>query len=143
MLAQIVLLILGYELGVAATVASAFPQVPASGVSLGAFADYVSAAGGGLVAHALLGILILANALLILALSLSVKTRWFRIATFVAFVFAVSAAIGGFLFVLSGFADDSFSYQMSTGFILVLVFTFLALYLLPRGAHGTASPEDA
>ena len=47
-----------------------------------------------------------------------------------AHVFTLSAGLGGMLLVPSGFRDDSSSYQMSTGFIIALVFTFLSRHVV-------------
>ncbi len=132
-----------YELGVTLTVAGVFPNVPASGFCLGAFASYVGAGGGALLLHAILGLIILANATFALVLALGLRVRWLRITSIVAFIFVLSAGAGGFLFVLSGFADDGYSYQMSTGFLIAFVFTFLSLYVLrsPEPAAASAEPS--
>lgn len=142
-IAEILFLCVQYELGVAATVAGAFPTVPPAGISLGTFSSYVVTSGGSVLAHAVLGILILADASLTLVLALFARVRWIRITALVEFIFVLSAAAGGFLFVVSGFTDDSFSYQMSTGFLVAFVFTFLSLYVLrnPEPATPRASPS--
>lgn len=141
--AEVLLLCVQYELGVSLTVAGAFPSVAASGFSFGTFASYVATAGGSVLAHAVLGILILADALVTLVLAFLTRVPWLRITALIEFAFVLSAAAGGFLFVLSGFADDSFSYQMSTGFLIAFVFTFLSLYVLrsPEPAEARASPS--
>ena len=136
---QMWLLAVQYELGVAVTVASGFPDVASSGFSLGTFATYVGGGGGSLVVHTIVGVVLLANAALVFGLSLPIQGRAFRLSTFVALVFVLSSALGGLLFVLSGFRDDSFSYEMSTGFIVALVFTFLSLYLM----KGPSPPSPA
>lgn len=132
-----------YELGVTLTVAGAFPSVPASGFSAGAFASYVGTGGGALLLHAVLGILILADAVFSLILALGLRVPRLRIASIIEFIFVLSAASGGFFFVLSGFANDGYSYQMSTGFLIALFSTFLTLYVLrnPEPAAATAEPS--
>ncbi len=87
--------------------------------------------------------MILADALLTFVLAFVARVRWIRITALVEFVFVLSAAAGGFLFVVSGFTDDSFSYQMSTGFLLAFGFTFLSLYVLrnPEPARLHPSPS--
>lgn len=130
MIAQLVLLVLEYEFGESLAISGVFPQVPPSGFSLEIFSRYVLLSGAGTVLHAALGIGLLAIALTIVLLSWPTKTRSLRVTTTVAAVFVLLAGVGGLAFVLSGFSDNSFSYQMSTSFILAFVFTFLAFYVL-------------
>lgn len=128
--AEILLLAIQYEIGTSLSIAGVFPAVPASAPSFGVFGSYVGTAGGSLAVHAVLGVLILADAVVTLVLARATHVPWLRITAAVEFVFVLSAGLGGFFFVLSGFADDSSSYQMSTGFLLAFVFTFLFLYVL-------------
>jgi hypothetical protein len=128
--AQLAFLSVQYEVGTTLSITGVFPSVPASPFSLGTAVNYMLQGGAVLVIHSVLGILIFADSLLLFLLALPVRIRWFRILVAVNLIFVVSAGFGGLQFMLSGFADNNASYQMSTGFIVSFVFAFLALYFL-------------
>ncbi|HKW43039.1 MAG TPA: hypothetical protein VJP06_02520 [Thermoplasmata archaeon] len=142
-IAQLVFIAVQYEVGTSLSISGAFPDVPATGFSIGAISNYMGAGGPALVIHAILGIVIFADALLVLIIAFPVKIRWFRILAVAAFAFVLSAGLGGLQFLLSGFHDDNSSYQMSTGFLLAFVFTFLAFYFLGRPASPAHSGPPA
>ena len=56
------------------------------------------------------------------------KRRSVRICTILGTIAVFSAAVGGFLFVLSGFANGGNSAQMGGSFIGAYAFYFMALY---------------
>lgn len=92
--AEIVFLAIQYEIRTSLSLADAFPDVPSSGPSLGVFGSYVGTAGSNLVFHAVLGVLILADALISLILALATRVPRLRITSAFEFVFVLSAALG-------------------------------------------------
>ncbi|MGI0078956.1 MAG: hypothetical protein ACRECH_04975 [Nitrososphaerales archaeon] len=109
--------------------------VPASGTTQPAFS--VSGFFQGIVSlnvpllywHALEGIVLMALSIAILAMSFKwSKARSVRICSALALFFLFSAALGGFLFVLSGFSAGGNSAQMGGSFLGVYAFYFMALY---------------
>jgi heme A synthase len=107
---------------------------PASGTtpppySLSGFFSAVESINFLLVWHASEGILlaILAVAIFVLSFVWS-KSRGVRIASGLALFFVALAALGGFDFVMSGFANGGDSSQMSSGFLGSFALYFIALY---------------
>jgi hypothetical protein len=79
--------------------------------------------------HAFEGIFLIVLAVAVFALSFTwSKSRGVRIASGLGLVMVVSAAIGGFLFVMSGFSNGGNSAQMGGSFIGAYAFYFIALY---------------
>jgi heme A synthase len=107
---------------------------PSSGVtpppySISGFFSAVQSIGSLLIWHALEGILLLILAVALFALSFVwSKSRGVRIASGLGLFFVVLAAIGGFDFVMGGFANGGDSAQMSTGFLGSYALYFIALY---------------
>ena len=79
--------------------------------------------------HMSVGILLSALAVAVFVLSFVwSKSRGVRIASGLGLLMVISAAIGGFLFVLSGLSDGGNSAQMGGSFIGAYAFYFIALY---------------
>lgn len=79
--------------------------------------------------HAAEGIVLMVLAIAIVALSFKwSRTRSVRICAILALFFVLAAALGGFLFVLSGFSAGGNSAQMGGSFLGVYAFYFMALY---------------
>jgi hypothetical protein len=72
-------------------------------------------------------LVVLSAAVLVLSFTWS-QSRWVRIWSVLGLAAVVSAAVGGYLFVKSGFADDGGSAQMGGSFIGSYACYFLALY---------------
>jgi hypothetical protein len=82
-----------------------------------------------LIYHALEGIFLIALGVAAFALSFRwSNARSVRISSGLGLLMIVSAAIGGFLFVMSGFANGGNSAQMGGSFIGAYAFYFIALY---------------
>jgi hypothetical protein len=81
-----------------------------------------------LLIHAFLGIVMLAFASVVLAFSIRSKPRNVQIPAILGLVMAVSAAIGGVFFVLSGFSNGGNSAQMGGSFIGAYAFYFIELH---------------
>ena len=81
-----------------------------------------------LLIHASIGIMILALASIVLALSLKSKPRNVQIPAILGLFMVVSAAIGGVFFVLSGFSNGGNSAQMGGSYIGAYAFYFIELY---------------
>jgi hypothetical protein len=107
---------------------------PASGVTpppytLGGFLQGVESLGFPLIWHAFEGIALVILAALVFALSFPwSKSRGVRIASGLGLLMVVSAAIGGFTFVMSGFSNGGASAQMGGSFIGAFAFFFVALF---------------
>ena len=103
--------------------ASSFP------FSLSGFLQGVYSLGFPLEYHAFEGMLLVALSIAVLALSFKWSgAKSVRICAIFAAFFVFSAALGGFLFVLSGFSDGGNSAQMGGSFIGSYAFNFIALY---------------
>lgn len=97
--------------------------------SFGGFIQGVSSLGFPLEYHAFEGILLMALSIAILAISFKwSKARSVRICAILGLFFVFSAALGGFLFVVSGFSNGGNSAQMGGSFIGSYAFYFIALY---------------
>lgn len=97
--------------------------------TLGGFFGAVQSLGAILVWHAVEGIVILAIALVILVLAfLWSQARSVRISAILATAFAISAVVGGYLFVMSGFSTGGTSAQMGGSYIGTYAFYFITLY---------------
>lgn len=108
--------------------ANLFAVFPTGAVepSLGAFWQAVVGSGVLVAYHAVEATLLITSSLAALVLSLRVRVG--RLFTILGTLAIVSAAIGGVLFVLSGFQDNANSAQMGGSFIGAYAFYFLALY---------------
>jgi hypothetical protein len=107
----------------------AVPTTPVTvDASIGGLLTAVINDGPVLIIHAFNGILILALAVTVLALSLKSKPRSVQVPSILGLVMVVSAIIGGILFVLSGFANNGVSAQMGGSFIGAYAFYFIELY---------------
>jgi heme A synthase len=82
--------------------------------------------------HAFEGFLLLAFSLVVLFLSLRTKAKSVQVSSILGFAAVVSAAIGGILFVFSGFQDNGNSAQMGGSFISAYAFYFIELYFTKR-----------
>jgi hypothetical protein len=97
--------------------------------SLGGFFGSVAAVGFPLVWHASEGIVLAVLGVAAFALSFFwSKARSVRILSGLGLMMIVSAALGGFLFVMSGFSNGGNSAQMGGSFIGAYAFFFMALY---------------
>ena len=97
--------------------------------SFSGFFSTLESAGSLAVVHMSVGILLSVLAVAVFALSFVwSKSRGVRIASGVGLLMVISAAIGGFLFVMSGLSDGGNSAQMGGSFIGAYAFYFIALY---------------
>ncbi len=130
-LAIIMLVALGlqYELGMQFIMINPEPITPFA-FSLPAVGDALH--GVGLVAgvHAAWGGLLLVFSLVILVAALLSGVRAAQVFGVLGFLSIVFAALGGLLFVLSGFQDDNNSHNMATNLLLSFTFYFLEVYVL-------------
>ncbi len=79
--------------------------------------------------HAFQGIFLVALAATVFALSFRwSKTRSTKVTSGLAFASVISAAVGGFLFVMSGYSNGGNSAQMGGSFIAAYALYFVALY---------------
>lgn len=108
-----------------------FSQFPNSTVQH-SFTDlWLALSTGGPIAtlHGIEGLALVALSFLTLLLSFkSSKSKSVRITSVLATIAIVSAAIGGVLFVFSGFQDNGVSSQMGTSFIAAYALYFTELY---------------
>jgi hypothetical protein len=97
--------------------------------SLGGFFGAVQSLGFGLIWHTFEGIGLIALAAIAFALSFAwSRSRSVRIASGLGLLAIVSAAVGGFLFTMSGFSYGGGSAQMGGSFIGSYAMYFIALY---------------
>jgi heme A synthase len=107
---------------------------PATGVTpppytLAGFLSEVQSIGGLLIWHASEGIFLFFLAVAVFALSFVwSKSRAVRITSGLGLLFVLFAALGGFEFVMSGFANGGNSAQMDGSFIGSYAFYFITLY---------------
>jgi heme A synthase len=107
---------------------------PSSGVtpppySLAGFISEVQSIGGLLIWHAAEGIFLFFLAIAVFALSFVwSKSRAVRITSGLGLLFVLFAALGGFMFVMSGFSNGGNSAQMDGSFIGSYALYFMALY---------------
>lgn len=74
------------------------------------------------------GFFLVALSLIVFVLSLRTKAKSFQISSILALATVISAAVGGVLFVFSGFQDNGNSAQMSGSFIAAYALYFIELY---------------
>jgi hypothetical protein len=102
---------------------------PVPPFTLAGFLQQVQSLGFPLVWHAFEGIILVILSAVVFGLSFVwSKSRGVRIASGLGFMMVVSAALGGFLFVMSGFGNGANSAQMGGSFIGAFAFFFLTLY---------------
>jgi heme A synthase len=101
---------------------------PTVSQSLGGFFQAVVNGGPLLIWHGMEGILILLSAIGVLVISLRYRRRSAKIAAALGLFFVLSAALGGYLFVLSGLMNGGNSAQMGGSFIGAYAFFFLTLW---------------
>jgi hypothetical protein len=101
---------------------------PTVSQSFGGFFQGVVNGGPFLIWHGMEGILILLSAIGVLVISLRQSRRSVKIAAALGFFFVLSADLGGYLFVLSGFMNGGNSAQMGGSFIGAYAFFFLTLW---------------
>jgi len=109
-----------------------FAVFPSGAVtSMGQLFGSLAGAGPGPLAswHALEGILIVLISIGIATVSFTrTKSRNTRIVAILGLVFVLSAAYGGYAFVLSGYANNGSSAQMGGSFLGAYAMDFLVLY---------------
>lgn len=97
--------------------------------SMSAFFHTVQSYGFLLIYHAFEGIVLLALGVIAVALAFKLSPkRSVRICSVLGLIFLISAAVGGYLFVLSGFASGGNSAQMGGSFIGAYALYFVSLY---------------
>jgi hypothetical protein len=107
---------------------------PANGItpppfSMAGFFQLVNSSSFLLIYHTYEGVLLVVLAVVSVVLSFTwSKSRAVRICTIIAMLAVISAGVGGFLFVLSGYANGGNSAQMGGSFIGAYAFYFMALY---------------
>jgi uncharacterized membrane protein len=92
------------------------------------FVAAVTASGPPLVWHALEGVLILVLGVIIAALSYRLSSLAVRVASALGVLSVLSAGIGGFLFVTSGFSAGGSSMQMGGSYIASYALYFITLW---------------
>lgn len=114
--------------------ANLFATFPSGSVhfSVGAFWGAVTGAGVLVIYHAIEAILLLALAVVVVALS--IRRRTGRLFAILGLSSIISAAVGGVLFVLSGYMNNANSAQMGGSFIGAYAFYFLTLYATKKSA---------
>jgi hypothetical protein len=107
-----------------------FVAFPTGGVgdSFGGLVSALSSAGDLAVYHSLEGAAIVILSLVIVGFSFKSKAGSLRIVSILAAAAVVSAMVGGIMFVLSGFQDNSSSAQMGGSFIGAYALYFVELY---------------
>lgn len=107
---------------------------PSTGIShpaytISGFTAEIELLGPGLIYHAVEGIFLLVFSAIIFALSFRLsESRAVRITAGLGFLSILSAAIGGFEFVMSGFSNGGNSAQMGGSFIGAYAMFFISLY---------------
>jgi hypothetical protein len=107
---------------------------PANGVasppfSIVGFVQVIESLGFALIWHAFEGISLVVISVAVFVLSFRwSKSRAVRITSGLGLMMVCSAALGGFLFVMSGFANQANSAQMGGSFIGAYAFFFMALF---------------
>jgi heme A synthase len=101
---------------------------PTVSQSFGGFFQSVVNGGPLLIWHGAEGILILFAAIGVLVISLRHRRRSVKIAAALGLFSVIAAALGGYLFVLSGFMNGGNSAQMGGSFIGSYAFFFLTLW---------------
>ena len=96
--------------------------------SFSGFLGAVSAAGPFLVWHMAEGVLILLSAVGVLGVSLRYDRRSVRIGALLGLITVLVAALGGYLYVLSGYNDGGSSMQMGGSFIGAYALYFITLW---------------
>jgi hypothetical protein len=97
--------------------------------SLAGFSQSVDKVGFSLIWHTYEGIFLVVLAAVVFGVSFAwSKSRAVRITSGLGFFAVVSAAVGGFEFVMSGYASGGDSAQMGGSFIAAFALFFLALY---------------
>jgi hypothetical protein len=130
---NIVLLSIQGWSGDAVNLFAVFPSGSVSG--MGQFFSSLAAAGPGPLAslHAVEGILVVLISVGIAVVSFTrSKSRNLRVVAVLGLLFVISAAYGGYAFVLSGFLDNASSAQMGGSFIGTYAMDFLVLYFLKQ-----------
>jgi hypothetical protein len=108
---------------------AAFPSGPVAGVG-GAVSALLSAGPGPLaIYHAVEGVVVLLLAVGVVSVAFTrSKSRGVRVTSLLALISVASAAIGGYLFLFSGFTANGNSAQMGGSFIAAYALNFLVLY---------------
>lgn len=96
--------------------------------SIQGFFSAVTSSGPFVLWHAAEGFLVLLSAVGVLAVSLGYERRSVKVSALLGLVSVLLAGLGGFLFVLSGFADGGNSMQMGGSFIGAYAFYFITLW---------------
>lgn len=96
--------------------------------SVGGFFQAVVNGGLFVIWHGMEGFLILLSAIGVLVVSLRYPRRSVKIAALLGLITVVSAGLGGYLFVLSGFNAAGSTMQMGGSFIGAYAFYFIALW---------------
>jgi hypothetical protein len=126
---NIVLLTVQGWTGDAVNLFAAFPSGPMSGMEQ--FFSSLAAAGPGPLAswHAIEGIVVILTSVgIAVAAFTRTHSRNVRIVAILGLLFVLSAAYGGYAFVLSGFLDNGNSAQMGGSFIGSYAMNFMVLY---------------
>lgn len=112
--------------------ANLFASFPAGsvGAGVGGFWGAVGGAGSIVSYHAVEAVVLLACSVAVLVLSL--RQRIGRLFAILGAASVISAAVGGILFVLSGYQNNANSAQMGGSFIGAYAFYFLVLYSTKR-----------
>jgi hypothetical protein len=102
---------------------------PAGGGSVGGFFQAVTGDGGPLLLwHGMEGFLVLLSAVGVVAVSLRYKRRSVKIAAVLGLVSVLSAGVGGYFFVTSGFDAGGSSMRMGGSFTAAFALYFILLY---------------
>jgi len=96
--------------------------------SIGGFFNAVSGQGPFLIWHTYEGILIVLSSIGVLVVSLRYSKRNVKLGAILGLLTVLSAGIGGYYFVLSGFSGGGNSMQMGGSFIGAYAFYFITLW---------------
>lgn len=133
--AMMPLLVVEYLIG---TYVSFFVLLPAPSGNSSPLEAVFTAGSPFLIAHVLLGALLLALSLLLLLLSLLVRRRRTVLLALIGLSFMTLAFASGIAFVQGGYTNDALSYGMAVGFMLSFLFYGT---LAGTAALSTSSPD--
>ena len=112
---------------------SVFPTSPVT-ASLSGLSHALQQAGAAVMVHAINGFLIIAVSIAVVVFSFISRINKLRLTSIVGFVGSIIALSGGLEFVFSGYANNGYSAQMATGFLIAYSFYFIELYYT-KGAN--------
>jgi hypothetical protein len=128
-LIMVVLLGAEFELGMAVNLSPSLQEISPPAAPAALWGALVTV-GGEAAAHALLGGLLAALAIVIFVLALLCGGPGVAVCGALSFLTIGLASANGILFILSGFRDDNYSHGMATAFLLAFSLHFILLGVL-------------